>query len=70
MSNQNRKATREEMARVRRVIKEAFPDLGFQQKATNEGKKTGVLTRSVEDVHALAKNPQGGALPGTRDASE
>ena len=27
MGNQNRKATREEMARVRRVIKEAFPDL-------------------------------------------
>lgn len=27
MGNQNRKATREEMAHVRRVIKEAFPDL-------------------------------------------
>ena len=27
MGNQNRKATKEEMARVRRVIKEAHPDL-------------------------------------------
>jgi hypothetical protein len=27
MGNQNRKATKEEMARVRRVIKEAYPEL-------------------------------------------